>query len=165
MKLTTMPAWLRLTAAVAAGLTAVGCGGTSTLATSPAAQSSSTAPTPRPTATYRIESGSTSLAAVNKLCRLGNLDYQLYLGKHPKASTLETAREFTLTRKQIRQQAGGVKDVTSDVLQALNQGVSLAVRAQAVVEQHEDGHPLIAASMELGKTLTNLGLNDCSRVR
>jgi hypothetical protein len=159
-----VPLWLRLAGVALAGLTVVGCGGTTSLATSPAAHASA-APSPRPTATYRVVSGSAPLAAVNKICRLGNLDYQLYLGKHPKASVSETAREFTLTRQQILHQARVVRNVSGDILQALNRGVTLAVQAQVVVEQHKDGHPLIAASMGLAKTLTGLGLSDCARVR
>jgi hypothetical protein len=106
-----------------------------------------------------------SVAAVNRLCRLGNLDYQLYLGKHPKASVIATAHQFTLTRQQILQQATRLKGATTDVLHALAGGVRLAERAELVVVQKTDAHPLIAASMAQVKAMTALGLEDCARVR
>jgi len=153
---------LRLIGVLAAGLLSVGCGNTST---APSAQGQpKVVPSPRPSATIRLVSDA-SVDAVNKLCRLGNRDYTLYLGKHTNASLVETAREFTVTRKQILAQAGRVNGVSADVLQALSRGVTLAVQAQAVAERHTDGHPLIAASMALTKTLNGLGLSDCARVR
>jgi hypothetical protein len=152
-----------LVGALAAGFLVVGCGGSTLRATSPSAKSTA-APSPRPSATIRLVSDASS-ADVNKVCRLGNRDYTLYLGKHTHASLVETAREFTLTRKQILAEARQVNGVSNDVLQALSRGVTLAVQGQAVVEKHTDGHPLIAASMGLAKTFTGLGLDDCARVR
>jgi len=146
-----------------AGLVAVGCANNSPPATGSEVNSHPT-PSPRPSATIRLVSDA-SIADVNKLCRLGNRNYTLYLGKHPSASLVETAREFTLTRKQILAKARLVNGVSADVLEALSRGVALAVQAQSVVEQHTDGHPLIAASMGLAKTLNSLGLSDCARVR
>jgi len=154
---------LRLIVVLAAGLVAVGCGANTS--TAPSRQSQpKVVPSPRPSATIRLVSDA-SVDAVNKLCRLGNRDYTLYLGKHTNASLVETAREFTLTRKQILAKARQINGVGTDVLQALGRGITLALQAQAVVEKHTDGHPLIAASMALTNTLNGLGLSDCARVR
>lgn len=153
----------RLLAVLAAGLVAVGCGDDAPSAAGSPVKSHA-APSPQPTATIRLVSNA-SIAEVNKLCRLGNRDYSLYLGEHTKASLVETAHKFTMTRKQILEKARRVNGVGSDVLQALQRGVTLAVKSQTVVEEHTDGHLLIAASMGLAKTLTGLGLVDCAHVR